>query len=922
MSSQHIKSNKGKRVSKPSEAQKRTNDWMESKLEEKLSRKKQKVDTAVKAQKRAEAIEKTAQACNWKHGFDNLIDMEDQAKVYTTGRKGYDVTKELYIKCRSKQKDSIRYRCLSKGCQQSWTKPQAQRLFNHIRHECRFVDPELLERVLEQAARISVGQKAAKLNGEGSDLDDDSDSGAETPKASTSGTQTTLRAICTKEGIRAQQVNFDLSVINFICVAQIPPRKVDLPEFHTLISKANTTLKPKSSSYIAHGQIPMESCRIRQLALKELRKCHNMTISFDGGTAIRPVSFTKIHVTTPETRIPHLMAGIEASGVSHTGSFYFKELDKASNDVLQAPKYVLTPMLQIIQEIGPLRFSGITCDSTGNTKLARELVHQAYPTIIVLADPCHQLHNTVKDIVKLPYFDECRSNTSTVTRHFSKSSMSSRHFESTRQQMGIKTGLKKNSKIRFAGSYHSSRSMRICLPAVEKTVKSGAIEVKKDHPLFFIKNVSAYSKFATQLYQLEKLTEPIAKAIQCLESGHSNPSDVMVFYLAVVATLRDLADNNDELGLPEEVLEKAVASVCARFRSMILATGQEVYLATFFLHPQYLNSDILRRHNLNPLNRNVIVLPGRHKSQGTPLPPDADIRQAIPSFPKIALYLKQVICRELAAGTIAAAQDYPDTEEGSEAIIEAFKAQVTAYARNESPFRPTSSTTLVDPMKFWKNLLNHPDANLIAPLAMKFFSLVPNSMAEERTVSCITRLNTKDRSCQKVSTLIHMTRIRQYLLRKCEGQKSVKKPVVKFRDLNASLLKQFPPISTPKESNIPAAPNELSEGWSINDIEELEDKLTGEERSKIFEGETNDDDDDDESDEAEPEPIDERAHGFDPSDAYGVDLSSPFLLDLLSDLPRQGAEVKPSTASGALKPSGSVKSTAKKDMSTINQDEW
>ena len=57
-------------------------------------------------------------------------------------------------------------------------------------------------------------------------------------------------------------------------------------------------------------------------------------------------------------------------------------------------------------EVGPLLFLGITCNSTGNTRLGRELVHKQYPTIIILPDPCHQLHNAVKDITKLDYFQE------------------------------------------------------------------------------------------------------------------------------------------------------------------------------------------------------------------------------------------------------------------------------------------------------------------------------------------------------------------------------------------------------------------------------------------------------------------------------------------------------------------------------------
>ncbi|KAF8596491.1 hypothetical protein BDV93DRAFT_454747, partial [Ceratobasidium sp. AG-I] len=639
------------------------------------------------------------------------------------------------------------WRCSSNGCHQSWSSCQAQRLLDHATSECNFIDPDLQERAAEQSSALSLGEKVAQL-----DLDAARTSSTE----SGSGVQLTLKAACTKEGQRAQQTRFDFNVVNFVSAAQLAPRKIDLPQFHTMISHANINLRPKSSSHIAHCQIPMESARVRRDALKELKGSKNLTISFDGGTAVRPMSFTTIHVTRPDTRFAHLMKGIEASGVSHTGEYYFKELDK------------------VIQEIGPLSFSGITCDSTGNTRLARELIHKCYPTIIILADPCHQLHNAIKDICNLDYFKEYRPYMSDVLSFFSKSTIAATHFHSIRKRRGIKQSPEKPGKTRFAGWHYTSKSLRCCLPAIEELVESDVIEIKKvctadtSEILAFFKNVSTSGEFKKRVIQLEKLTEPFAKAIKCLESGHSNPSDVFIFYMAVMATLRQLVDNNEtELSLPHDVITQAQKSACSRYYSMVLASGQEVYLATFFLHPQYRDTSILRRNNLNPLKIGTIVLrPNTYEGLGR----DKDLHQAIPAFGKIGLFLKRVLCAELDAGTIACAKDY----DSAGAIVEIFKTQVAAYARGEYPFeaQKTDPTTF-DTHKFWRKLANHPDACFIAPIAEKLLSVVPNSMAEERTVSCFSKLNSKDRSRQKVSTLVHMTRIRQSLLRKPTKAKPV-----------------------------------------------------------------------------------------------------------------------------------------------------
>lgn len=45
-------------------------------------------------------------------------------------------------------------------------------------------------------------------------------------------------------------------------------------------------------------------------------------------------------------------------------------------------------------------------DNTGNTKKARRNIAEKFPTVMNLADVCHHLANTAKDISKLPEFQK------------------------------------------------------------------------------------------------------------------------------------------------------------------------------------------------------------------------------------------------------------------------------------------------------------------------------------------------------------------------------------------------------------------------------------------------------------------------------------------------------------------------------------
>ena len=63
-------------------------------------------------------------------------------------------------------------------------------------------------------------------------------------------------------------------------------------------------------------------------------------------------------------------------------------------------------VVKVLDCIGRENFAGISSDSTGNTKLAREIVAEAMPCIIILPDVCHLLNNTAKDIAKIPFFQD------------------------------------------------------------------------------------------------------------------------------------------------------------------------------------------------------------------------------------------------------------------------------------------------------------------------------------------------------------------------------------------------------------------------------------------------------------------------------------------------------------------------------------
>ncbi|KAG9083469.1 hypothetical protein FS749_006003 [Ceratobasidium sp. UAMH 11750] len=213
-----------KRTSKPSAAQKRLNEWQDEVNEEKARKKRAKTTKAEEASKRSENIAKTAQSLNW--DFTDLQDVEEE-KIYTGGRRSYAIVDELIIKCKSTKTGDTRYRCSSDGCQQSWASRQPQRHLAHAIEECRFIDEELRERAAEASDALAPGSKVAKL--------DSAKVNRRAGKSASSQGQPSVASFVTLEGRKAKQTRFDLAILNFVAAAQLPPFKLDLPEFHARV---------------------------------------------------------------------------------------------------------------------------------------------------------------------------------------------------------------------------------------------------------------------------------------------------------------------------------------------------------------------------------------------------------------------------------------------------------------------------------------------------------------------------------------------------------------------------------------------------------------------------------------------------------------------------------------------------------------
>jgi len=102
-----------------------------------------------------------------------------------------------------------------------------------------------------------------------------------------------------------------------------------------------------------------------------------------------------------------------------------------------------------MDSVGRSRFTGVVSDSTGNTRLHRELLTIEIPTLFNLPDIVHFINNTLKDIIQLPYFKKGNAIIRAVITKFHKAHLAISKFEAASKEVGITRGIESIGKTWF-----------------------------------------------------------------------------------------------------------------------------------------------------------------------------------------------------------------------------------------------------------------------------------------------------------------------------------------------------------------------------------------------------------------------------------------------------------------------------------------
>ncbi|KAJ7720985.1 hypothetical protein DFH07DRAFT_760655, partial [Mycena maculata] len=222
-------------------------------------------------------------------------------------------------------------------------------------------------------------------------------------------------------------------------------------------------------------------------------------------------------------------------------------------------------------------FSLVVSDTNKNVKKCRALICAKFPWILNCPDPCHQLNLLAKDLVMVIV--------NALTNYFSHSNYGKHHLKYAMKDAKDRRGIEAGGATRFSTFATHSSSVLRCLPFMEQCYAGGAIP-------FDTKGVRAYvqagsdenSTFRTELTQIGRLLNPIARALKTLEGQQVTCSDVFFIYIGLaVAFQRAFSDPTESFFVSHQA--ETFAAFDRRFNIFMNDCTLGMFLLSYFLDP-------------------------------------------------------------------------------------------------------------------------------------------------------------------------------------------------------------------------------------------------------------------------------------------------------------------------------------------------
>lgn len=239
-----------------------------------------------------------------------------------TGRPRHNILDQLTVEINTPRSQHRKHRCRGVGCTKTWQPRARARVLFHCKR-CLKLTSEMRALAATASASTSPGALVAASSMESITTvtrSEDPSPAVSAPKDPGNASLPRADSFFGPRGRKEIHRSLDLAILQFICVARLPPSVVDLPEWKNIFAIQTPSYSTASRTKLMDDHIMSEQENVRKLQITELKTQHRLSISLDGGALRSSEPVYTVHATTPARKVM-LLEGQECGDVSHTGEW-------------------------------------------------------------------------------------------------------------------------------------------------------------------------------------------------------------------------------------------------------------------------------------------------------------------------------------------------------------------------------------------------------------------------------------------------------------------------------------------------------------------------------------------------------------------------------------------------------------------------
>ncbi|CAG8777132.1 31710_t:CDS:2, partial [Gigaspora margarita] len=308
----------------------------------------------------------------------------------------------------------------------------------------------------------------------------------------------------------------------------------------------------------------LSGCFLDQEVLKidgridnELEDEANLTLSLDGWTSPTRDSVYNFIITTPK-RKEYLIKLKEYNKVCHTGEFMANEI------------------LSFIEKLDVEKFAAVVTDSGANLRVARQIVHDTYPSILNIRCATHAVNLLASDFTKLDSIKDIIAKCGSILNFFHNSHIAHRYYSEQLRLMKIKGGeIKTYSKTRWGTLFTTIDSIVKSKPVFDWILENHVSVISNTTVFDLLEDEDFYIKCR----QISIILKPVKELTNCLKARTANLADVFIGLVKLAASINRVENSN-----PWK--KNIINNFNQRFDELV----NPVTILAYWLHPLYRES--------------------------------------------------------------------------------------------------------------------------------------------------------------------------------------------------------------------------------------------------------------------------------------------------------------------------------------------